>query len=782
MHTRVINIREQLHIKNFVEEHLSFKPFIKYLKNRIGVEKTIKSQFYQLVLNKFKNYPNLKTDFIEPQDAAKYVEILELVYTILSPTIDDEKTLFWALGTPAGAKIVFSTDAFSGLVKEQNKQDKKARLSDKEFKQNQLNFIYRLILQRLYNFPDDLINDSVYALPDVKTNLTKYYRVHIDTRFIDVTHNKPLPELNPEVIEPFIYEGADTMLLKNIIPLNMFSMEGFSVITIEDITAEHSIETIRLALINNTGQNDLYKEVINSLQTLAGNAVINFGLLPFLRINGRLIFDTQECCNSILIQTRKNQQDEGDAFNNFISSYIKKPEAMFFNTLSAQKISKYPFLKALKEAGITSYAILPVFYNKHLAGILEIYAAQRVLFYEKLLSQIQAAIPLVSQLLHNTAEQLNEKLEEVIKTKFTTLQPSVQWKFNEAAWHYLFEGQKNERPEIEIVSFRNLYPLYGAIDIRDSTIYHNRALKNDIGTLINVLNTLVKELKIQISNKRIVSALLSKQTLWIKKIKEFEKANDETMLKDFLQCVVTPYLFNLIEKYPSGEKLINTYTKSIDETGETFKNRRELETSIKHINKTLSNYFDQAQGKLQKIYPCYFEKFRSDGIEYDIYTGQDITPEIPFGDKHLKDFRYWQLKAMIDVARLTNALMEKMPVPLQTASLIFVHSNQIDICFRNDERRFDVEGYYNIRYEVIKKRIDKVHIKNTKERLTQPGKIALVYFNNVEADEYIALIKQFQKDKSLKKDIEFIELENLQGVTGLKALRVSINLTNVFSD
>jgi hypothetical protein len=190
----------------------------------------------------------------------------------------------------------------------------------------------------------------------------------------------------------------------------------------------------------------------------------------------------------------------------------------------------------------------------------------------------------------------------------------------------------------------------------------------------------------------------------------------------------------------------------------------------------MSNYFDAAQVKLQKIYPCYFEKFRSDGIEYDVYTGQSLAPDLPFKEKYLTKFRKWQLKAMIDVAKVTHKLEKKMPVPLQTASLIFVHSSQIDICFRNDERHFDVEGYYNIRYEVIKKRIDKVHVKNTKERLTQPGKIALVYFNNAEAEEYIALIKQFQKNGDLKKDMEFVDLENLQGVTGLKALRVGIKL------
>ncbi|MGF7081567.1 hypothetical protein [Mucilaginibacter sp. UYCu711] len=777
MRNKVIHIREQLQIKNFAHEILSFKPFIAYLEKRAEAEKTIKAQFYLLVLNKFKQYPALKTDNIDPNEVAKSTEILELIYTILSPTIEDEKELFWALTTPTRSKVVFSTDAFSNLVTQQRKLKKSARITDKDFKQLQLNFVYKLILQRLYNFPAEINNDTVYSLPDAKTKLTKYYSVHVDSRFIYIIHNEPLPEISPEIIEPFIYEGADTALLKDILPLDMFTLQGFAIITMEDITADHSIETMRKALIN-AGQNDLYKDFITALQTLSGNAAINFGLLPFLRVNGGLIFDTIECGNSIFIKKLRGKADAYDDFNKFLSTYVEKPEAIFFNTLSEKKIAQYPFLKALKKAGITSLAILPVFYNKHLAGILEIYAGQKIVFYEKLLSRMQTAIPLISQLLHNTAEQLNEKLEEVIKTKFTTLQPSVQWKFNDAAWQYLLNEQKKEKPEMQIVSFHDVYPLYGAIDIRDSTIYHNQALKNDVEKLKTILAALVHEVKDAVSNKRLLVRLTTKYSGWLKKIKIFEKANDETLLKQYLQEVVSPYLAALKNKYPATQNLVKSYEDAVCENGTIYTQRRSLELSVKMINRTLSSYFDQAHAKLQKIYPCYFEKFRSDGIEYDIYTGQDILPAVPFTNKHLKDFRHWQLKAMIDVALLTNALQEKMPVPLQTASLIFVHSSRIDICFRNDERRFDVEGYYNIRYEVIKKRIDKVRVKATNERLTQPGKIALVYFNDAEAEEYITLIKEFQKAKILKKDMEFVALENLQGVTGLKALRVGIIYNN----
>jgi len=38
---------------------------------------------------------------------------------------------------------------------------------------------------------------------------------------------------------------------------------------------------------------------------------------------------------------------------------------------------------------------------------------------------------------------------------------------------------------------------------------------------------------------------------------------------------------------------------------------------------------------------------------------------------------------------------------------------------------------------MIKKRIDKVRIRNTEERLTQPDKIALIYFNKKDAEDYL---------------------------------------------
>ena len=89
-----------------------------------------------------------------------------------------------------------------------------------------------------------------------------------------------------------------------------------------------------------------------------------------------------------------------------------------------------------------------------------------------------------------------------------------------------------------------------------------------------------------------------------------------------------------------------------------------------------------------------------------------------------------------------------------------------------------MDGAYNIRYEIVKKRIDKAVVEGTSERVTQPGKVAIVYNQPAEAMEYKAYIEYLQNLGYLTGPVESLELGELQGIQGLRALRVQIALDN----
>jgi hypothetical protein len=177
---------------------------------------------------------------------------------------------------------------------------------------------------------------------------------------------------------------------------------------------------------------------------------------------------------------------------------------------------------------------------------------------------------------------------------------------------------------------------------------------------------------------------------------------------------------------------------------------------------------------MQEILPHYFEKFQTDGVEYNLYLGQSLLEKGEFHPFYLRDFRLWQLIVMCEITRLVKKSAKNLPIPLTTAQLIFVYNSSLSIRFEMDEKQFDVDGAYNVRYEILKKRIDKAYIKGTDERLTQAGKIAIVWLQEKDRQEYQEYLDHLVKNGYIKPEIEDHELDKMQGVEGLKAIRIEV--------
>jgi hypothetical protein len=67
---------------------------------------------------------------------------------------------------------------------------------------------------------------------------------------------------------------------------------------------------------------------------------------------------------------------------------------------------------------------------------------------------------------------------------------------------------------------------------------------------------------------------------------------------------------------------------------------------------------------------------------------------------------------------------------LMDTHLIIMSQAPLSIRFRFDEKRFDVDGAHNIAREIVKSRIEKTMVKDGKERLTQPQRIAMKRIKN----------------------------------------------------
>ncbi len=147
------------------------------------------------------------------------------------------------------------------------------------------------------------------------------------------------------------------------------------------------------------------------------------------------------------------------------------------------------------------------------------------------------------------------------------------------------------------------------------------------------------------------------------------------------------------------------------------------------------------------MFPHYFEKQKTDGVDYQMYVGPGLLEDGRVDPLCLKNLRLWQLMVTCGIAVRAHRLRDRLPIPLETTHLILVQHAPLSIRFRFDEKRFDVDGAYDIRYEIVKKRIDKAVVQGTTERVTQPGKVAIIYNQPGEAREYRAYIEYLREPR-----------------------------------
>jgi hypothetical protein len=333
---------------------------------------------------------------------------------------------------------------------------------------------------------------------------------------------------------------------------------------------------------------------------------------------------------------------------------------------------------------------------------------------------------------------------------------------------------EGKSPTFREIVFKDVYPLFGQIDIKDSSKARNLAIQRDLMIQLSEINDIL-EIGLKKWNLPIYEELIFRVNNHLESIKEMLNTNSEQSIFDFVKDEISPVFEHLKKSDVVLEKHILTYEAKIDMgTDSYYDHRKNYDESVTLINKKLSSVIDKRQESAQAMFPHYYERYKTDGVEHNMYIGASISESTDYNNLYLNNLRLWQLQVMCEMENVHYSLKPKLPVPLDATSLILVYNTSLSIRFRMDEKQFDVDGTYNARYEVIKKRIDKSFIKGTNQRLTQKGLLSIVYSQKKDELEYLRYIKFLRSKGYFTDKIEIVELEGLQGVSGLKAIRAEI--------
>ena len=725
------------------------------------------------LLRRLDKYPELRGPITDMRMLQKHADILDMLLMFIIPPSDRSEALF-KFSKPFSFAPVYVSPAMEKMLRADD-----VCYSFSGSKSDMIGRHYvtvgATILQRFYGVNVDVKPAAMLTVPDVKSGLSRFFKpIGIDD-FVEIRPVGELPELSQADIHRLLTNISDCELWLELLPADRFEFHGIDIAQLTEVTEEEALSRLKHRLISRDAilNVERVRELASLIRIHFRNPTLYLGLAAVDYPLDRAVDHEYRIRYNLLSDQMDRLTGEG-----FLGSVYEKAfqsrEVVVIEDLSRMANPGKMELR-LQEMGIRSLLIAPLLdQHRNVIGMVELGCPEAYGINAFLELKFREIRGLFRTAVERSREYIDNRIEAIMREQYTSLHASVEWKFTEAAFSILQQLDAGETPVSPPIAFSDVYPLYGQADIVGSSSIRNASIFQDLfdnlraGRFFLVRATdLVNFPLIQQVVKAIDEALVTT-------VDDFDNGH-EIRFGDLIHTHISPLVQQLGRQHLELKGLSEQYFKKLDpELGLFARIRTDYEHSVSRVNKELSEFFSARDQAAQVTLPHYFEKYKTDGVEYELFAGQSLLKTQEFSEVHLRNLRLSQLIDMADATRLIDRVSVELPMPLRTAQLIFAYTSPMDIKFRMDEKRFDVDGDYNVRYEILKKRIDKATIRDGEERLTLEGHIAIVYLHDKDRDEYLGYLDYLHQAGYVEGGIEDLILDPLQSVNGLRALRFKV--------
>lgn len=752
----------------------SLRPLIDFWRQT----ETITPEVKRLVLHQLEpalqRHPELALPIEDLSILDRHQELLQLLMSaVFAPGLHELS--YAAAIVPFRFQFVYTTERFKELgdIFEGASQFS-TMVSQEDLLLGKTIFACTAILKKFYGIDMQFEYPVVAKIPDPRTGLERYFKFNLHPTFVEITCDGEPPPISADDLSRLQDNLIDLNVWLELLPPAKFRFEGFAILQAIDVTVQEILSTLKNDLIekDTLGSLTRFLRLQEKLRALLRCPDVLLGMVAVPGDRDFVGGHGMPLGNSFILKESCRSQ-----CSNFCGSIYERAIGQR-DIVAIEDLSTYQARSIVEdqllEQGIRNIVVAPLYVGDTLVGVLELGSPNTGDVNDLNALRLKSVLPLFALAAKRSMEELSDRVQSVIKEQCTAIHESVEWRFRDAALNFIEKNKHGKAAELEPIVFDEVYPLYGLSDIRNSSAMRNQAIQSDLIETLHLAKAAV-ERACQERPLPFLDKLRYRIDQRLNAIKVSLGSGDEVGIIDFLHREVESQ-FDLLATFgKSVAAAIAHYRTALDpEIGVVYRARKDFEDSVTELNDTISDLLEAEQKKAQAMFPHYFEKYKTDGVDHNIYIGKSLEQQGRFHPLYLKNLRLWQLLTMCEVVRLAEDKKLQLKTPLEMAHLILAHETPLSIRFRLDEKQFDVDGAYNVRYEIMKKRIDKATIAGSGERLTQPGKIAIVYSQPKEAAEYREYCDYLRSRGYLSGEVENLELEELQGISGLRSLRVTV--------
>lgn len=482
-----------------------------------------------------------------------------------------------------------------------------------------------VILQFYYGYNLDFKRPFFFDIPD-SNGVMRRYRILYNADFMEIIPTDKAKPVSQDDVDELLENFYNLDLWKEKIPPNSFLARGFVISNMFDVTAEHSVSEIKSTLIGKTQRGndsfmenfeDTFRSFFRLNDIKVGFAGYDSGADRFFKIYGKgmdsyiLNGKETEDCNSTFCSYSHGKLFKENKY--FAISNVEK----YYNKTEG-KVQPY---KNLMDQGIRSAILAPIAVNGELLGVLELVSGKVNELNSVNANKLDDVMPYIVAAVMRTIEEEENLIDAVIQHECTSVHPSVYWKFQEEAKRFMADELSGNEAVFKEIVFKDVYPLYGQIDIKDSAKERNLAIQRDLMIQLSEINDI---LQIAFSKYElpIYEELMFRVNNYLNEVKEALFTHTEQAVFDFVKEEVDPVFDHLQKEDEEIAGLLEAYKQKIDKTTESYyDHRRNYDDSVMEANMKLAALLDKKQEEAQKMFPHYFERYKTDGVEHNMYIG-----------------------------------------------------------------------------------------------------------------------------------------------------------------
>jgi hypothetical protein len=409
---------------------LSLAPLVAFWQQTMHPEHPVEGALAVKVQQALQEAPALLEPITDGTIIAQHQEIIDTLMRVIFPRASGDEVHAAALW-PFYLRSFYATPAFARrLLTEEGCMRGHPNVEADLIEQIRVLYAYALVLERVYGLRVDFAYPLIYTATDPDTGLDCHFKAVWNTRFVEVRTVGEIPPMTEALCTQILANLGNVPALMALLPPEHFVFHGFIVLDALEVTDQEVLSALKRDLIERESliSTTRFHSLQAKLRTLLRRPELRFGLAARHGEQLWLLQGEAEIAYQCIY---------GDSQHYTLSELAGSVYERVFThgeLVLIEDLTTYTPRSAVEDMliqqDIRNLVVAPLRYHNTVIGALELFSPLPGSLHAMNTVKLQEVLPLFAMAVQRSMDELDTRLQAVIKEQCTAIHPAVEWRFH----------------------------------------------------------------------------------------------------------------------------------------------------------------------------------------------------------------------------------------------------------------------------------------------------------------------------------------------------------------